>query len=211
VRILLAEDHDVARVGLKQLLTSHPGWEVCAEAKNGHDAVRLAQKLKPDLVVMDVGMPELNGLEATRKIRKILPRTQVVILTVHFTDQLVRDIVEAGARGYIIKSDAGRELISAVQTVANGRSYFTSNAANALHGPHSMPDARASKRKRLTPREREIAQLLAEGKTSKEVAVALRLSVKTVETHRANLMRKLELHSVSELVRYAIKNQIIES
>jgi DNA-binding NarL/FixJ family response regulator len=205
MRILVADDHDVARVGLKHLLVSHPSWEVCAEATNGHDAVCLAQQFQPQLVVIDISMPGLNGLEATRKIRQLLPQAKVVILTMHFSHQLV----EAGARGYIIKSDAETELVSAVEAVANGGSYFTSAATDNLLRPHTMPDAAVANRKKLTPRQREVAGLLAGGKSTKEVAGALKISTKTAETHRANIMRKLELHNITGLVRYAIKSHLI--
>jgi DNA-binding NarL/FixJ family response regulator len=215
LRIIVADDHDIIRRGLKQLLTAHSGWEVVGEAKTGREAVALTEQIKPDVVVMDLSMPDLNGLEAARRIRKALPRTEILILTLHFSDQLVRDIVEAGVRAYIMKSDADKDLVSAVEALANHRSFFTSRAADMLldgfRRPNVPPDPQTLLRSRLTSREREIVQLLAEGKSSKEVAVALGISVKTAETHRANIMRKLELHSVSELVRYAVRNQIIEA
>jgi DNA-binding NarL/FixJ family response regulator len=215
LRILVADDHDIIRRGLKSLLTAKPGWEVCAEAKNGREAVLLADEHKPDVVVMDVSMPELNGLEAVRRIRKSLPKTEVVVLTLHFSDQLVHDIVEAGAKGYIMKSDADRDLVAAVEALSVRRTFFTPKASemvlNGFKKRDVTPEGEHEFRNRLTIREREIVQLLAEGKSSKEVAVALGISVKTAETHRANVMRKLELHSVSELVRYAVKNQIIEA
>jgi DNA-binding NarL/FixJ family response regulator len=212
LKILVADDHDIIRRGLKQLLTSRPGWEICAEAKTGREAVALAEQFKPDIVVMDISMPDLNGLEASQRIHKSFPKTGILILTLHFSDQLVRDIVAAGARAYIMKSDADRDLVSAVEALANRRTFFTARAADMLLNGFSNQgsEPQAIKKDRLTPREREIVQLLAEGKSSKEVAVALGISVKTAETHRANIMRKLELHSVSELVRYAVKNQIIE-
>jgi DNA-binding NarL/FixJ family response regulator len=160
-------------------------------------------------------MPDLNGLEAARKIRKSLPKCEILILTLHFSDQLVREIVEAGVRAYIMKSDADRDLVAAVEALSNHRPFFTARAADMLLDgfvrPHATVDPDAVIRNRLTAREREIVQLLAEGKSSKEVAVSLGISVKTAETHRANIMRKLELHSVSELVRYAVRNQIIEA
>ena len=209
MRILLADDHDIVRLGLRQLVTAHPGWEICAEAATGNEAVALSERFAPHVVVMDVGMPELNGIEATRKICKLHPRTKIVILTMHFSDQLIEEIVEAGARGYILKSDANRELVAAVRTVATGGSYFTSEAANTLRGSHSMPDSSAFKR-RITSREREVVQLLAEGKSNNDVAASLGISVTTAGTHRANAMRKLQLHSITELVRYAIKNKITE-
>jgi DNA-binding NarL/FixJ family response regulator len=214
VKILVADDHDIIRRGLRQLLTAHPGWEVCAEAKTGREAVALAERHKPDVAVLDLSMPELNGLDAARRIRKNLPATEVLILTLHFSDQLVRDIVEAGARAYIMKSDADKDLVSAVEALAEHRSFFTARAAeivlDGFRKPRTSSEGKPSAG-RLTSREREIVQLLAEGKSSKEVAVSLGISVKTAETHRANVMRKLALHSVSELVRYAIKNQIIEA
>jgi DNA-binding NarL/FixJ family response regulator len=214
VRILVADDHDIMRRGLRSLLTAKPGWEVCAEAKTGREAVSLAEQHKPEVVVMDISMPELNGLEAARRIRKSLPKTEIVILTLHFSDQLVHDIVEAGARAYIMKSDADRDLVTAVEAISNHRSFFTPRAAEMLLNgfrKQNTGEGPSEFRSRLTSREREIVQLLAEGKSSKEVAVSLGISVKTAETHRANIMRKLELHSVSELVRYAVKNQIIEA
>lgn len=215
LKILVVDDHDIIRRGLKDLLTARPGWEVCAEAKTGREAVTLAEQLKPEIVVMDISMPDLNGLEAARRISKALPKTGILILTMHFSDQLVRDVVEAGARGYILKSDADRDLVTAVDSIANRRTFFTPRASEMLLDDFSRQtsgaEPRLPQRNRLTTREREIVQLLAEGKSSKEVAVALGISVKTAETHRANIMRKLEIHSVSELVRYAIKNQIIEA
>ncbi len=214
LRILVADDHDIIRRGLKQLLTSRTGWEVCGEAKTGREAVNLAEQLKPDIVVMDISMPDLNGLEAARRIHRLFPKTGIVILTLHFSDQLVRDIVDTGARAYIMKSDADRDLVSAVEALANRRTFFTARAAemllNGFYRQTSGSEPQVVSRNRLTPREREIVQLLAEGKSSKEVAATLGISIKTAETHRANIMRKLELHSVTELVRYAVKNQIIE-
>jgi len=211
VRILIADDHDIIRRGVKALLLSHHGWEICAEAATGRDAVAKAEEHRPDIVVMDLSMPELNGLEAARRIRKILPKTEILVLSLHFTDQLVRDIVDAGVRGYILKSDTDRDLLSAVEALANHRSFFTTGAAQLiLDGVREKGSTPILMRKRLTSREREIVQLLAEGKSTKEVAVSLGISVKTAETHRANIMRKLEVHSVSELVRYAVRNQMIE-
>jgi DNA-binding NarL/FixJ family response regulator len=213
VRILVADDHDIVRRGLKALLTTHPGWDIVGEAKTGREAVTLTEQLQPGIVVMDISMPELNGLEACLRIHKAFPKIAILILTSHFSEQLFTDIMEAGARGYIMKSDADRDLLSAVEALAAKRTFFTAAAADSLlHGfsnDLSVPEP-GSVRHRITSREREVVQLLAEGKTSKEVAVALGISVKTAETHRANIMRKLEMHSVSEVVRYAVKNQIIE-
>src|ERR1700680_3659217 len=200
VRILVADDHDIIRRGLKQLLASRAGWEVYGEAKTGREAVALAEQLKPEIVVMDISMPDLNGLEAARRIHKLFPKIGILILTLHFSDQLVRDIVEAGARAYIMKSDADRDLVSAVEALANHRTFFTPRAAEMLlHGftrQNSATEPQALTRNRLTSREREIVQLLAEGKSSKEVAGELGISGKTGEKHRANIMRKLEVTSV---------------
>jgi DNA-binding NarL/FixJ family response regulator len=214
LRILIADDHEIVRKGLKTLLASRSGWVICAEAGTGRDAVSLASQHRPDIVVMDVAMPELNGLEATRQIRKQLPKTQVVILSFHYSDQLVREVFDSGARAYVLKSDASDELLHAIEALANNQPFFTSGAAKVLvDGFSRLPsDAPQTplRHKSLTSRQREVVQLLAEGNSSKEVAVTLSISVKTAETHRVNIMRKLELHSVSQLIRYAVKNHIIE-
>jgi DNA-binding NarL/FixJ family response regulator len=214
-RILVADDHEVVRRGLCALLQGQPDWEVCGEAGDGREALEKTQKLKPDVVILDIGMPSLNGLEATRQILKTMPHTKVLILTLHDSDQVVREVLNAGARGFLLKSDAARDLVAAVEALRRDKTYFTSKvAAMVLEGylkngtPGSQPAAPQT-RNRLTPREREIVQLLAEGKSTKEVAVALGLSVKTAETHRSNIMRKLELHSVSDLVLYAVRNNIV--
>ncbi len=214
MRILVADDHDIIRRGLRQLLTSHEGWEVCGEAKTGREAIALAEELQPEVVVLDITMPEMNGLEAARRLHKQFPKMGILILTMHFSEQLVREIVAAGARGYILKSDADSDLPSAIEALANHQTFFTSSAAEMLLNGFAVKnpgaDLKVLRRSRLTPREREIVQLIAEGKSSKELAVTLSISVKTVEAHRANVMRKLEMHSVSEVVRYAVKNHIIE-
>jgi DNA-binding NarL/FixJ family response regulator len=214
LRILVADDHDLMRRGIKALLQSRPGWEVCGEAHTGREAVAKAEELKPDVVILDISMPDLNGVDAAKRIRKSSPDTEVLILSVHYSDQLIRDILEAGVRGYIVKSDSDRDLIIAVETLANHKPFFTPRATEVMLTNFNEGKTRAeppeTMRDRLTSREREIVQLLAEGKSSKEVASSLNISVKTAETHRANIMRKLQLHTVSELVRYAVRNQIIE-
>ncbi len=212
-RILLADDHEVVRRGLCSLLRVQPEWEVCGEACDGREAVDKALQLKPDVVILDIGMPNLNGLEATRQILKANPQTRILILTLHDSEQVVRDILDAGARGFLSKSDAARDLIAAVEALRRGKIYFTPKVGTMvlegyLHRDTAVP-LEPQTRTRLTPREREIVQLLAEGKSSKEVAVALGLSVKTAETHRSNIMRKLDLHSVSALVLYAVQNNIV--
>jgi len=211
--ILVADDHEVVRKGLVSLLQAQPEWQVCGEAGDGREAVEKALQLKPDVVILDIGMPSLNGLEATRQILKANPQARVLILTLHDSDQVVREVLNAGARGFLLKSDAARDLVAAVEALRHDKTYFTSKvAAMVLEGylKGGTPGvAVTSGRNRLTPREREIVQLLAEGKSTKEVAVALGLSVKTAETHRSNIMRKLQLHSVSDLVLYAVRNNIV--
>jgi DNA-binding NarL/FixJ family response regulator len=214
LRILIADDHDLMRRGVKALLQSHAGWEICGEAHTGREAVAKAEELKPDVVILDISMPDLNGVDAAKRIRKASPDTEVLILSVHYSDQLIRDILEAGVRGYIVKSDSDRDLVIAVETLANHKPFFTPRATEVMltnfNEGKTKADLPETMRDRLTSREREIVQLLAEGKSSKEVASSLNISVKTAETHRANIMRKLQLHTVSELVRYAVRNQIIE-
>ncbi len=213
LRIMVADDHEVVRKGLVALLQAQPDWQVCGEAGDGREAVEKAIQLKPDILILDIGMPSLNGLEATRQILKTIPNARVLILTLHDSDQVVREVLNAGARGFLLKSDAARDLVAAVEALRHDKTYFTSKvAAMVLEGylKGGTPGAVITPgRNRLTPREREIVQLLAEGKSTKEVAVALGLSVKTAETHRSNIMRKLQLHSVSDLVLYAVRNNIV--
>jgi DNA-binding NarL/FixJ family response regulator len=212
-RILIADDHEVVRRGIRSLLESHLGWEICGEAKDGREAVDLSRELKPDLVLLDIGMPNLNGLDAARQIIANRPLTRVLVLTIHDSDQVVRDVLAAGARGFLLKSDAGRDLLTAVDAMQRHRTFFTSQVAEIVLDGYLNTRRVAPtplQRNRLTPREREVVQLLAEGKTSKEVAVALDLSVKTAETHRTNIMRKLDLHSVADLTLYAVRNGIIQ-
>jgi DNA-binding NarL/FixJ family response regulator len=212
-RIFIADDHEVVRKGLCALLQGESGWVVCGEASDGRTATEKVRELKPDVIVLDIGMPGLNGLEATRQIIKDDARARVLILTLHDSDQVVREVLNAGARGFLLKSDAARDLVVAVEALRRDKTYFTSKVAAMVlegylkGGTHSVPVSVG--RDRLTPREREVVQLLAEGKSTKEVAVALGLSVKTAETHRSNIMRKLQLHSVSDLVMYAVRNNIV--
>ena len=215
VHILLADDHEVVRRGVRALLEAQPGWKVTGEAANGREAVEMAKELKPTVVVMGISMPELNGLEATRQILKAAPKTEVVILTTQESEQLVREVFAAGARGYVLKSDAACDLVAAVKALCQHKPFFTPTVSEILLEAYRMIPTRGGKRTQgnshLTPREREVVQLLAEGKTNKEVAKSLGISAKTAETHRSNLMRKLNLHSVSDLVRYAIRNKIVEA
>ncbi len=213
LRVLIADDHEMVRGGLRKLVEAQPGWKVVGEALDGREAVRKAQQLKPDVVVLDVSMPRLNGLEATRQIVKALPHTPVLILTMHDSERMVHDVLSAGARGYVLKSDASRDLVKALEALAEKRTFFTSKVAEMVLAGYVKSHADggdSADKTRLTPREREIVQLLAEGKSTKEVGVALGVSERTADTHRANLMRKLDLHTIADLVHYAIRNKIIE-
>jgi DNA-binding NarL/FixJ family response regulator len=212
LRLIVVDDHAVVRRGVRALLETQPGWEIVAEATTGREAVDLAKRLQPDIVVMDLSLPELNGLEATRQIKKESPRTEVLVLTMHHSEELARDVLQAGARGYVLKSDADHSLIAAVESLRDHKPFLTSTVTDFvlddyIHRTGPAVEGVAA----ITPREREIIQLLAEGKSNKETASALNVSVKTVEAHRANIMRKLRLRSVSDLVRYAIRNKIVQA
>jgi DNA-binding NarL/FixJ family response regulator len=211
LRILVVDDHAVVRRGVRSLLESHEGWDVCGEATTGRDAVEQSRRLRPDVVVMDLSLPELNGLDATRQILKDAPETEVLVLTMHQSEELARDVLQAGARGYVLKSDADANLITAVEHLRQHKPFLTPTVTEFVLDGYirdgADPDAA---RGAVTPREREIIQLIAEGKSNKDAASALSISVKTIEAHRANIMRKLHLRSVSDLVRYAIRNKIVQ-
>ena len=213
VRIVIADDHEVVRKGIAAQISQRPNWEVVAEATNGRDAVTVALRMKPDLVVLDLSMPELNGLAAAARIRADWPEARILMLTVHDSDQVVREVLAAGAQGYVLKSDAGRILMAALDALLEGGTFFTPKVGRmVLDGYLRNPSSAAEEpgAGALSPREREIVQLLAEGKSNKEVATALGITVKTAETHRSNIMRKGGFGSLADLVRYAIRNRIIE-
>ena len=213
LRILIVDDHAVVRRGVRSLLESHEGWEVCGEATTGRDAVEQSQRLRPDVVVMDLSLPELNGLDATRQILKDSPRSEILVLTMHHSEELARDVLQAGARGYVLKSDADQSLIAAVNSLREHKPFLSSKVTEFVLDDYlRRTDAldEALTHEAVTAREREIVQLLAEGKSNKEAASTLGISVKTIEAHRANIMRKLRLRSVSDLVRYAIRNKIAQ-
>jgi DNA-binding NarL/FixJ family response regulator len=214
LRILIADDHAVIRHGVRSILQNHAEWEICGEAADGREAVRKAAELKPDVAILDIGMPNLNGLDAARQILSDGSQTMVLILTIDGSDQVIREVLGAGARGFLLKSDAAQDLVTAVEALQHHRTFFTSKAAEmVLDGYLKGKDpasAMETTQDRLTRREREVVQLLAEGKTTKEVASILGLSVKTAETHRSNIMRKLNFHSVSQLVLYAVRNNLVQ-
>lgn len=212
VRILIADDHEVVRRGVRAVLQDQPGWSICGEAATGREAVALALALQPDVVVLDIGMPELNGLEAARQIRRQGP-VGIVVLTVHASDDVVAEVLATGADGYVLKEDAGHSLVTAIQAVLAHRG-FLSKRVRAVARRRPAPRAATpvgEGRTSLTPREREVLQLLAEGASSKDVAARLGIAVRTAETHRARIMAKLDAHSIGDLVRFAIRNHMIDA
>jgi DNA-binding NarL/FixJ family response regulator len=206
-RILIADDHAVLRHGLRALLESVAGWDICAEAPDGREAVRLARELQPDVVVMDLAMPELSGLEAIGQIRQAAPRTEILVFTVNDGEQMMREAFRRGARGYVLKSEVNEQLFAAVDALARHYPYFAGMAAQAvLEGFLRNAEDHPAGGGQLTSREREVVQLLAEGKSNKAIAALLSISPKTVDGHRAAAMRKLGTRSLADLVRYAIRN-----
>lgn len=213
VRILIVDDHDIVRRGLRALIQSQPGWKVCGEAVTGRGAVEKAVQLRPDIVVLDANLVEGSGTETTREILKRVPEAEVLILTMDESPELMRELLEAGARGYVFKSDFDRDLADAITSLSRHHPYCTSKVAHMMLEDYQerQNGLRPNPASPLTPRQREVVRLLAEGKTNKEVAVALNISVKTAETHRAAIMRKMKFDSFSELVRYAVSEHIIGS
>jgi DNA-binding NarL/FixJ family response regulator len=207
-RILLVDDHEIVRKGLRSILETRPDWEICGEAADGREAVKEAKRIQPDLVIMDIGLPGLNGLGATRHILRDLPATEVLILTMHESEQIVWEVLDAGARGFVLKSDAGRELIAAAEALLDHKLSLTSKISEILLRSYlrQTPQSEAGK---LTVREEETLELLAEGKSNQEIGETLHISVKTAETHRAHLMKKLNLRTMGELMRYAVRKGII--
>ncbi len=208
IRILLADDHVLVRQGFKMILSAQPDMQIIGEAVNGRETVELSEKLQPDLVLMDVTMPELNGIEATRRLASVSPRTRVLALSMHKDAVYVREILRAGARGYLLKDSADADLIAAVRSVAKGEGYLSPAVSDAV-----LTDYRrhvTDPLDLLTSREREVLQMIAEGKTNKEIATALNLSVYTIEAHRGRVMEKLNLHSTGELVRFALRSGLID-
>jgi two-component system response regulator NreC len=208
IRILLADDHAMVRQGFRMILAAQPDMEIVGEAGNGREAVELAGELKPDVVVMDVAMPELNGIEATRRIMDNVPRTRVLALSMYKDSVYVREILRAGARGFLLKDAIDRDLLAAVRAVARGEGYLSPSVSEAV-----LSDYRrhvTDPLDLLSSREREVLQMIAEGKTNKDIATTLNLSVYTVDAHRGRIMEKLNLHSVGELVRFAVRKGLVD-
>ena len=216
LRLLVAGGNEMARKGLCTLVREQPGWVIAAEARDGREAVERTKKMKPDVAIMDIDMPSMNGLDATRQIAKGALQTKVLLLAPHNTDLLLPQALEAGAHGYLLTTDTAAELVSAVEALRRGKLFFTAKVSRNVLDKFlaKVKNAKMPVEKselRLTGREREVLQLLAEGRSSKEVGVSLNISTKTADTHRANLMRKIDCHSVAGLVRYAIRNHVIEA
>jgi DNA-binding NarL/FixJ family response regulator len=208
IRILLADDHTMVRQGFRLILSQQGDMEIIGEAGNGQDAIELAEKLQPDVVVMDIAMPELNGIEATRRVLISAPRSRVLALSMHKDSVYVREVLRAGARGYLLKDSVDHDLVSAVRAVARGEGYLSPGVSEAV-----LSDYRrhvTDPLDLLTPREREVLHYIADGKTNKEIATILKLSVYTVDAHRSRIMEKLNLHSTGELVRFAVRNGLID-
>ena len=208
-RILIADDHEVVRAGLRRVLESQPSWEVVAEVADGKDAISKAIETKPDIAVLDYSLPLVNGIEATRQIRARLPKTEVLIFTMHDSETVIQDLLKAGARGYLLKTDAGHHLIGAIEALASHKPFFSTKISETLLDSFLVVPPRQGSA--LTNRERGVVQLIAEGHTNKQIAAVLTISLKTVETHRATVMRKLDLSSSAALVRYAIRNKLVEA
>ncbi len=215
LRILVADDHELVRRGIRGLLRAQRGWRVIGEATNGREAVEKTNKLKPDVAILDISMPDLDGLQATRQIREAAPRTSVVVLTMHESDQMVRRVLDAGALGYVLKSDLAAHLVKAVKNVSAGKMFLTPRVSDiVLKGflkNGSQPEPPENSRARPTPREVQVIQLVAEGKANKEIAAELGITLRTAETHRAKIMLKLGMHSLAELIHYAIRNKIVSA
>jgi DNA-binding NarL/FixJ family response regulator len=215
LRILVADDHELVRRGIRGLLRARRGWIVVGEARDGREAVEKANKLKPDVAILDISMPALDGLQATRQIRGAAPATEVVVLTMHESDQMVRRVLDAGALGYVLKSDLAAHLVKAVKAVSAGKLFLTPRVSDiVLKGflkTADLPDPTGHSQARPTPREVEIIRLLAEGKANKNIAAELGITIRTVETHRAKIMFKLGLHSLTELIHYAIRQEIFST
>ena len=212
LRILVADDHELVRRGIRGLLRARRGWTVVGEAMNGREAVEKANRLKPDVARIDISLADLDGLQATRRIREIVPSTKVVVLTMHDSDQMVRRVLDAGALGYVLKSDLATQLVKAVKYVSAGKQFLTPRISDmVLKGflkTGNQVDKTGRSQARPTPREIEVIRLLADGKANKEIAVELGITIRTVETHRAKIMLKLGLHSLTELIHYAIRHKI---
>ena len=214
VRVFIADDHHALQEGVRAIIERQPGWKVCGTAATGREAVESARKLSPDIVVLDLVMPELSGLEVLRRIKRFLPQTEVLIFTAHFEEELIRQAFTAGARSFILKTEPLSSLVEAIRSLAQHKPFFTNKVSEVLFSrivDVAERDENSQSAHSLSARGREIVQLLAEAKSNKDVAAALGISVRTAEAHRASILRKLGVDSIAELVRYAVRNGIIEA
>lgn len=215
MRILIADDHEIVREGLRVMIEREQGWEVCGVAENGKEAVELAQKVKPDAVILDLKMPKLDSLEAVRQIKRASPETEIVVLSSNESDDLIEQVFASGAKGYVRRTEAGRLLVPALKSLQDHKTFLTDEVSARLFS-RLLTSGRGKRKdpaedEKLTPREREIVRLLAEGKSNKEIASALGISIRTCETHRAAVMRKLRLNALAGLVRYAVRNGLVDA
>jgi DNA-binding NarL/FixJ family response regulator len=210
LRILLADDHELLRRGVRTLIAEHRAWSICGEAANGRHAVKLALATRPDIVVLDIEMPELNGMEAARSIKQALPQTEILIYTLYDSEHIIRRVLQAGVRGYVLKSEEPQKLVDAIEALGKHKPYFGGAVSHALLHDLLKSKGESDEPSLLTDRELQIVRLLADGKSNRDIASQFRKSVKTVETHRASIMRKLGVNSITELVRYAIRNKLIQ-
>jgi DNA-binding NarL/FixJ family response regulator len=213
-RLLIADDHPLVRLGLRHILEDQPNWKVVAEAQDGREAIAKAHETRPDVAVLDVAMPGINGFEAAARISAEIPVTKILILSMHQTDTIIKKVFEAGAKGYVLKSDAPRDLVAAVQAVRSNKTFFTSHVSRMIAEGFTRPRRTAVADERacsLTPRQRQVVQLIAEGKSNQEIGTVLNITRRTAESHRSNVMRRLHLHSISEIVRYAVRNKVIKA
>lgn len=211
IGVLIADDHEIVRRGIRSVVESRPGWHVVGEAPDGIEALSLAAEYRPDIAVVDYSIPMMNGAQLTRRIRAESPETQILIFTMHDSETLIREVLTAGARGYLLKSDADRQLLAALDALSRRRPFFTGQINESLLKLYLSQPAEQDELSILTPREREVVQLIAEGNSSKQASQILSISVKTVETHRASAMQKLNLDTTAALVRYAIRNKLVEA
>lgn len=208
-RLMLVDDHEVVRQGVRSLIEGVPEWTVCAETGNSEDAVRMAAEAKPDIIILDISMPNVSGIDLIAEFRKILPRVEILVLTMHDSERIVAQVLRAGARGYLLKSDGGEKLIEAVAALSLNHTYFSASVSETLLQSYLESDAGAQ-HEQLTPRERQIVKLVAEGNSNKRIALILKVSTKTVETHRSSAMRKIGAKSSADLALYAARNELVQ-
>jgi RNA polymerase sigma factor (sigma-70 family) len=209
MRVMLVDDHLVVRKGVRSLIEAVPGWTICAEAGDGHEAVKAAEEVRPDIIVLDVSMPNVSGIDVITQLRKLLPNVEILVLTMHDSDRIVAQALRAGARGYLLKSESGEKFVEALTALSRHQTYFSASVSETLLQTYLNAEM-ISELEQLTPRERQIVKLVAEGNSNKQIALILKVSVKTVETHRAAAMRKVGAKSSADLALYAVRNELVQ-